>query len=52
MRDGGVIGAQTFVLNADALECKACFFMLIRTSEHEAEWQGACLEALNVRDEV
>ena len=37
MREDGVIGAQTFVLNAQALGFEACFFVLIRTSEHEAE---------------
>ena len=52
MREDGVIGAQTFVLNAQALGFEACFFVLIRTSEHEAEWQAAFLEALNGRDEV
>ena len=52
MRESGIIGAQTFVLIADALEFEACFFVLIRTIEHIAEWQGAFLEALDVRDEV
>ena len=52
MREDGVIGAQTFVLNVKALGFEACFFVLIRTSEHEAEWQAAFLEALNGRDKV
>jgi len=31
---------------------EACFFVLIRTSEHEAEWQAKFLKALNDRPEV
>ncbi|GAA6187355.1 Lrp/AsnC family transcriptional regulator [Litorivita sp. NS0012-18] len=52
MRDAGIIGQQTFLLDAEALGFEACFFVLIRTSEHEAEWQAAFLKALNERPEV
>ncbi len=52
LRDGGVIGQQTVVLDADALGFEACFFVLIRTSEHEAEWQAQFLKALRDRPEV
>ncbi|MEP2641641.1 Lrp/AsnC family transcriptional regulator [Roseobacter sp.] len=52
LRDAGVIGQQTVVLDADALGFEACFFVLIRTSEHEADWQGAFLKALRDRPEV
>ncbi|MGZ2257678.1 Lrp/AsnC family transcriptional regulator [Roseobacter sp. A03A-229] len=52
MREGGVIGQQTVMLDADALGFEACFFVLIRTSEHEAEWQAAFLKALRDRPEV
>lgn len=52
LREGGVIGQQTVVLNAEALGFEACFFVLIRTSEHEAEWQAAFLKALKERPEV
>jgi Lrp/AsnC family transcriptional regulator len=52
MREAGVIGAQTVVLNADALGFEACFFVLIRTSEHEAVWQRLFLKALQDRPEV
>lgn len=52
MRDAGVIGRQTVVLDAEALGFEACFFVLIRTSEHEAEWQAAFLNALRERPEV
>lgn len=52
MREAGVVGAQTVRLDADALGFEACFFVLIRTSEHEAEWQRAFLRALQDRPEV
>ena len=38
MRETGVITRQTAVLDPEALGLEACFFVLIRTSEHEAEW--------------
>ena len=52
MREAGVIGQQTVVLDAEALGFEACFFVLIRTSEHEADWQAAFLKALRDRPEV
>lgn len=52
LRDGGVIGQQTVLLDAEALGFEACFFVLIRTSEHEASWQKQFLEALQGRPEV
>ncbi|MCB1335207.1 MAG: Lrp/AsnC family transcriptional regulator [Roseivivax sp.] len=52
LREAGVIGAQTVVLDAEALGFEATFFVLIRTSEHEAEWQRRFLKALRDRPEV
>ena len=52
MREAGIVGAQTVRLDADALGFEACFFVLIRTSEHEADWQRAFLQALQDRPEV
>ncbi|MFZ7090524.1 Lrp/AsnC family transcriptional regulator [Primorskyibacter sp. 2E233] len=52
MRDAGVIGQQTVLLDAEALGFEATFFVLIRTSEHEADWQAAFLKALRERPEV
>ena len=52
MRDAGVIGQQTVVLDAEMLGFEACFFVLIRTSEHDADWQAAFLKALMDRPEV
>ena len=52
MRQTGVILRQTAILDPDALGLEACFFVLIRTSEHEAEWQRRFLHALRERPEV
>ena len=52
MREAGVIGQTTVILDPDALGLEACFFVLIRTSEHEAEWQRKFLETLRARPEV
>jgi Lrp/AsnC family transcriptional regulator len=52
LREAGVIRQQTYVLNADALGFEACFFVLIRTSEHDAGWQAKFLKALQDRPEV
>ena len=52
MREAGVIGRQTVILDAESLGFDACFFVLIRTSEHEADWQAKFLAALQSRPEV
>ncbi len=52
MREAGVIGQQTVILDPDKLGLEACFFVLIRTSEHEAAWQEKFLAALQARPEV
>jgi Lrp/AsnC family transcriptional regulator len=52
LREAGVIGQQTVVLDAEALGFEACFFVLIRTSEHESDWQARFLKALQDRPEV
>ena len=52
LRDAGIIGPQTVVLDAEALGFEACFFVLIRTSEHDAAWQRTFLQALQKRPEV
>ncbi len=52
MREAGIIGQQTVLLDAEALGFEACFFVLIRTSEHEADWQAKFLKALRDRAEV
>jgi len=52
LREAGVIGSTVALLDAEALGFEACFFVLIRTSEHDASWQAAFLRALKERPEV
>lgn len=52
LKEAGVIGQQTVLLDAEMLGLEACFFVLIRTSEHEADWQRRFLAALRARPEV
>ena len=52
LRAAGVIKRTTVELDAEALGFEACFFVLIRTSEHEADWQSKFLKALKNRPEV
>lgn len=52
LREAGVIRRQTVILNPEALGLGTCFFVLVRTSEHEADWQRRFLDALQGRPEV
>ena len=52
MREAGIIGKQVVQLDAEQLGFEACFFVLIRTSEHDSTWQDAFLNALLKRAEV
>ena len=52
LREAGVIGATVAQLDPEALGFEACFFVLIRTSEHDADWQARFLNALMERPEV
>ncbi|RME16421.1 MAG: Lrp/AsnC family transcriptional regulator [Alphaproteobacteria bacterium] len=52
MREAGVIGPTTVIVDAEKLGIEACFFVLVRTSEHEAEWQKRFLKVLRERPEV
>ena len=52
LREAGVIGQSTVILDAETLGFEACFFVLIRTSEHDAAWQSQFLKALRDRPEV
>ncbi|MFD1882964.1 Lrp/AsnC family transcriptional regulator [Paracoccus pacificus] len=52
LREAGVIRKQTTILDPESLGLDACFFVLIRTSEHDVEWAKAFVEALRARPEV
>ena len=52
MREQGVILRQTVLLDPEELGLEACFFVLIRTSEHELGWEKRFLEIVRRRPEV
>ena len=52
LRASGVIKQSTVVLDAQKLGLNACFFVLVRTSEHDSKWQKKFLQALEGRPEV
>jgi len=52
MREAGVVKGQTLLLDAEALGLEACFFVLIRTSEHDPGWQDRFLTSVRARPEV
>jgi len=52
LREAGVIGRQTVLLDPESLGLEACFFVLVRTSEHDQDWQGRFLKSVRSRPEV
>ena len=52
MKETGVITRQTAILDAEALGLEACFFVLVRTSEHELGWEKRFLDVVRRRPEV
>ena len=52
MKAAGVIRRSTALLDPEALGLDACFFVLIRTSRHDAAWQAEFLRAIRARPEV
>lgn len=52
LRDSGVIRETVAVLDAERLGLEACFFVLIKTAEHDAGWLDRFLNAVRQRPEV
>lgn len=52
MRDVGIIKKTVAIVDPERLGFEACFFVLVRTSEHDADWQEQFLQALIERPEV
>ena len=52
MKDAGVIRGEVALLDPEALGLEACFFVLIKTSEHDAAWLERFMRALQQRPEV
>ena len=52
LRASGVIKAEVAILDPDKLGLESCFFVLIRTSQHDADWLDRFLRAVQSRPEV
>ena len=52
LKDSGVIKREVAIVDAESVGLDTCFFVLVKTSEHDAHWQSAFLEALRARNEV
>ncbi|MEO1549249.1 MAG: Lrp/AsnC family transcriptional regulator [Pseudomonadota bacterium] len=52
LKDAGVITRETVELNPDLLGLESCFFVLIRTSQHDAGWLDRFMKAVQDRAEV
>jgi Lrp/AsnC family transcriptional regulator len=52
MRENGVIGQQTVILDPEALGLDTCFFVLVKTNAHEVDWQEKFVNVLQKRPEV
>ncbi|MBM9594185.1 Lrp/AsnC family transcriptional regulator [Roseitranquillus sediminis] len=52
LRESGVIRQQSAILDPEKLGFESCFFVLVRTAQHDAEWLQRFLEAVQRRPEV
>ncbi len=52
MKASGVIRGEVALLDPEKLGLESCFFVLIRTAEHDANWLARFLKAVQDRPEV
>jgi len=52
MKASGLIKSEVALLDAEQLGLESCFFVLIRTSQHDADWLDRFLRAVRARPEV
>ena len=52
MKASGLIKAEVAIVDPEKLGLESCFFVLIRTSQHDAEWLDRFLQAVRSRPEV
>ncbi len=52
LRETGVISRNAALVDPEKVGLEACFFVLVRTSEHEKTWQDRFLHTLRDRPEV
>jgi Lrp/AsnC family transcriptional regulator len=52
MKDRGIIRREVAILDPEKVGLESCFFVLIRTSQHDAGWLERFLRAVQARPEV
>ncbi len=52
MKASGLIRGEVALVDPEKLGLESCFFVLIRTSEHDADWLARFLRAVQSRPEV
>jgi len=52
MKASGLIRGEVALVDPEKLGLESCFFVLIRTSEHDADWLARFLKAVRSRPEV
>ena len=52
LKEEGIIRREVAIVDPDKIGLEACFFVLVKTSEHDADWQARFLSALKERNEV
>ena len=52
MKASGLIKAEVAIVDPEKLGLESCFFVLIRTSQHDADWLDRFLKAVQSRPEV
>ncbi len=52
MRDNGTIDRQVAIVSSNAIGLGACFFVLVRTSQHNAEWLQTFVSAIKKHPEI
>ncbi len=52
MRENGVIQRQVAIVSPEAVGLGACFFVLVRTSQHNTEWLSSFMAAVERHPEI
>jgi len=52
LKEEGIIRREVAIVVPDKIGLEACFFVLVKTSEHDGDWQARFLSALKERTEV
>lgn len=52
MKDRGIIRGEVAIVDPEKIGLDTCFFVLIRTSQHDAAWLERFLHAVRARPEV